>query len=60
MTKKQFFMMEEVLGELAMDSESDMEPEGDDFWPDVDDFVIRSSKEAVLNEPVVVLLLLFL
>ena len=35
--------MEEVLSELAMDSDSDMEPE-DDF---------------VLNEPVVVLLLLF-
>ena len=38
-----------------MDSDSDMEPEEDDCLPDGDDFVLKSSDEAVLDEPVFVL-----
>ena len=46
--------MEEVLWELAIDSDSDMEPEDDDFLPDGDDFVVENGGEAVLDEPVFV------
>ena len=42
-------MMEEVLRELVMDSNSDMEPEDDDFLPDGDDFVTESSDETMLH-----------
>ena len=35
-----------------MDSQSDMEPEDNDFLPDGDDFVVKNSEEAVLDEPV--------
>ena len=42
-------MMEEVLRELVMDSNSDMEPEDDDFLPDGDDFVTGSSDETMLH-----------
>ena len=34
------------------DSDSDREPEDNDFLPDGDDFVTESSGEAVLDEPV--------
>ena len=46
-------MTEEVLRQLAMDSDSDMEPKNDDSLPDHgDDFVVESSNEAMLDEPV--------
>ena len=45
-------MTEEVLQKLAIDSDSDMEPEDDDFWLDGDDFVLKINYEAVLDEPV--------
>ena len=48
---KQYYMTEEVLQELAMDSDSDMELEHDEILPD-SDLVAESSNEAVLNEPV--------
>ena len=37
-----------------MDTDSDMEPEDDDFLPDGYDFVAESSEEAALYEPVFV------
>ena len=52
MKTMQYFMMKEVLWELAMDSQSDMVPEDNDFLPDGDDFVVSNSDEAVLDEPV--------
>ena len=36
-----------------MDSQSDMESEDNDVLPDSDDFVIKNSSEAMLDEPVV-------
>ena len=42
-------MTEEVLQELAEDSDSDVEPEDEDFLPHGDDFVAESSNEAVLD-----------
>ena len=46
--RKRYFMMEELLQELAMDSDSDKELEKGDFffWPDGDDFVTKGSTEA--------------
>ena len=35
-----------------MDSQSDMESEDNDVLPDSDDFVIKNSSEAMLDEPV--------
>ena len=44
--------MTRALRELAIDSDSDMEPEDDFFPPDRDDFAAESSDEAVLDGPV--------
>ena len=52
MARKRYFITEEVLQELAMDSDSDLEPEDDDVLPDGDDFVTENSDEAVLDESV--------
>ena len=40
---------------ILFDSDGDMEPEDDDFLPDCDGIVLKSSDGAVLNEPVFVL-----
>ena len=55
MTRKRYFMTQEVLRELAMDSDSDMEPEDNVFLPDGGEFVAESSNDAVLDEPVYLL-----
>ena len=52
MARKQYYTTEEVLQEMAMDSDSDMEPAHDEILPDGDDLVAERSNEAVLNEPV--------
>ena len=44
------FRTEEVVQELALDNDSDLEPEDNDFLPEGDDFVL--SDEAVLDEPI--------
>ena len=49
MARKRCCMTEEVLQELAEDSDSDTEPEGEDFLPHSDDFVVENSYEAVLD-----------
>lgn len=51
MARKQYYTTEEVLQEMAMDSDSDMEPAHDEILLDSDDLA-ESSNEAVLNEPV--------
>ena len=54
MARKQYITTEEVLWELAMDSDRDMEPDDDDILPNGDDFVAENSGEAMLEEPVFV------
>ena len=55
MARKQYSMVERAFQELAIDINSDMEPEDEGFWvffcccfflPDGDDFVAESSDEA--------------
>ena len=43
--------MEEVIQELAVNNNSGIVPEDDEFFPDNDDFVAVSSDEAVSDEP---------
>ena len=54
MSRKRYFTEEEIFRELAMDSDSYMEPEDDDFSLDGDDFITENGGEAVLDEPVFV------
>ena len=48
--RERYYMMKVVLRELAMDSYSYMEPEDDDFLPDGDDFVAKSSDVDMSDE----------
>ena len=51
MSQRTTFTTEEVLRELAMDSDSDMEPSDDEFLPETDDFVAESSEDEMMIAP---------
>ena len=53
MARNQYLMTEEVIIELTMGSDSDMEPEEEDFLPNGNDCVAGSCNETLLGEPAV-------